>query len=878
MAVRVSPDEPRSTHHLSLEEEGGAKLGIILCDQRGKPDKNAISRTSLQSTSLKISEGNPKYSDFELPFTPIAQEDWSGGRGHEMFELDVTRFLDSRRLNTMPQGKAFLGGREFYTSGYRNHLFNLPGSVKWQPMLPGGRRYLANHFTTIAGFDADALYILVKRKGEPNGPCTLKLRQDNEGNPGALVKTMTLTVADVPDVLGILQKFDPEDETLAPATKYWIEVYGPAEDVSEDHWQIGVNATAGTSKESSDETTWTASGVDLYYRIKDADDTWVPIIYEYKGQLYLVTVPDDSSAPQIFMNGYRGAADANTGNLSRLNDGSQSWAADELVGGIAYITAGPGSLEAQPWRVITSNDAGYAVVVPPWKIEHTPSTEYVILGLDTWREITGHGMTVPVTDMMISKEVIYYALGEATNIRRHREYNNGGDWTESDFADDGTNKSTFLRKVHDSTAGIELWRGKNDVVEVSKAPPVVWPNNLAFEAGIQVGDLEDKFSGLAQYIDPTYGDKILWCLKRGSLWALKDDKPDVVQLDEMKTVMSEKNGRAFLVHDVYLYFSLLDGIERFYNDQIDDIGPTRDRGLPPDRQGPCFHMIGYPGRYFAAYDAGPEGYSSILGSSGGRDWHEMYRCDEKGQRIRRLHIQVIPGPTVDRLWFSQGQDFLWLPISLNPTQDENYPFTHEGTIITSRMYCGMQDILKLWYAFKVMADHLEEDVCWIEVDYKIDDEDAQWTTIENPYITSPKQTETMGGGKGVTGGFCIARLRFQSSDCTKTPILRSTVTKSISRLPIKHGYACAARLRDNDIDLQAEPDDIQEADEKILQLDEWANGLTVLKMRSVSKVFDNLDVFIDDTRLRPYFDSEGAEIEGYIGTIPITQVISEEGE
>jgi len=880
MAVRVSPDEAHPTHHLSLEEEDGKEiLGIILCDARGKPDKKAISRTPLQSTSLKISEGNPKHSDFELPFTPIAQEDWSGGRGNEMYESNITRFLDSRRLDTLHQGKAFLGGRESYSTGHRVHHFNLPGSVKWQAMLPGDRRYLANHFTTVAGFDADAIYILVKRRGTPTGPLTVVLCSDSPGDPGAVLKTITLTVADVPDVLGILQLFDPASETLAAATKFWIKVYGPADDVSEDHWQIGVNATSGTSKESSDDAAWTASGVDLYFRIKNADDPWSVIYYDYKGQLYCVTVPDDGSAPQIFMNGYRGAADSNNGNLSRLNDGTQSWTADELVGGIAYITGGPGSLEGQPWREITSNDASYAVVDPPWEIEHTTDTEYVILGLDTWREIGAHGMTVPVTDFMISKDVIYYALGEATNIRRHREYNNGGVWSESDFDDDGTNKSTFLRKVHDSADGIELWRAKNDVVEVSKASAEVWGVDLTFAAGIPTGDLEDKYSGIVQYIDPSYGDKILWCLKRGSLYALKDDKPDMVQLDEMRAVMSEKNGRAFLVHDVYMYWSLLDGIERYYNDVIDDVGPNRDRGLPADRQGPCFHMVGYPGRYYAAYDAGPSGYSSILMSSGSRDWHEVYRCDEAGQRIRRLHIQVIPGDKVDRLWFLCGQDLLWLPISLNPTQDVNYPFTHEGTLITSRMYCGMQDILKLWYAFKVMADRLEEDVCWIEVDYKIDDEDDDWTMIEKPYIESPKQTETIGGvDKWETGGFCILRMRFQSSDYTKTPLLRATVTKSISRLPIKHGYACAARLRDEDVDLQGDPDDREDVDDKILLLDKWANSLTVLKMRSVSKAFDDLDVFIDDTRLRLYFDSEGQEIEGYIGTIPITQVLSEESE
>lgn len=889
MPVRVSPDDPKSNFHIALSDEE-TDLGLVLCTQRGEPDKFAISRSGLESQSLKISEGNPKHSDFLLPFTPIAQEDWSGGRGHEMFEKNVTRFLDSRRLNTMFEGKAFLGGQEFYTQGHRTHLFNLPGpGVKWLSMMPGDRRYLANHFTTVAGFDAAAAYLLVKRRGTPNGPLIVKICSDSPGDPGAVLKTMELAVDDVPDVLGVLQLFDPEDETLAGATKFWIKVYGHVDDVSEDHWQVGVNATAGTSKESDDDSSWSASGVDLYYRIKNEDDPWVPLFYDYKGQVYMVTAPDDASAAQIFMNGYRGAADSNVGNLARLNDGDQAWDEDELVGTVALITAGPGSLEAEPWRVITSNDASYAVVSPPWKIQHTTATEYVILGLDTWEEIAGSGLTVPVTDLMISRDVIYYALGEDTNIRRHREYNNAGTWTDSDFADDSTNKCTFFKKVNDSADGIELWRGKNDEVKVSKAPPVDWPTNLTFEAGIAVGDPGDKFSSLAEYIDPNYGDKILWCLKRGSVWALKDDKPDMLQLPEMQTVKSEKNGRASLTHGTFLYFSLMNGIERFYNDLLDDVGPTRDRGLPADRQGPCVHMIGYPGKYYAAYDAGPDGYSSILGSGGGKDWHEMYRCSEVGQRIRRLHIQVIPGLGLDRLWFSQGQDILWIPIpseTVDPTQDVAFPYTHEGTLIISRMYVGMQDVLKLWNALKVMADKMEKDVAWIEADYKVDDEDDEWTPFENYFTTSPKQTELFTTVvdpdrplKGVTGKFAILRLRFQTANTLITPILRATVTRAVSRTPIVHGLGSTIRLRDQDVDLHGIRDDWGLAEEKIAKLDEWANSLKILKLRSISRVFDGMDVFIDDCRLRPYMgNEEGSSAEGYIGTLPITQIVVGEDE
>ena len=100
------------------------------------------------------------------------------------------------------------------------------------------------------------------------------------------------------------------------------------------------------------------------------------------------------------------------------------------------------------------------------------------------------------------------------------------------------------------------------------------------------------------------------------------------------------------------------GIQRYYNQQVDSVGPDKDTGLPEDRQGQIADLCVYPGRYFAAIDAG-DGYSSVL-MNNNSGWHEIYRAPNPGERIRHLGYQAISGTRPDRLWISVGDDIVWL--------------------------------------------------------------------------------------------------------------------------------------------------------------------------------------------------------------------------
>ena len=91
-----------------------------------------------------------------------------------------------------------------------------------------------------------------------------------------------------------------------------------------------------------------------------------------------------------FLNGDWGTADANTGALGTLEDGTRTggsaWTTNEWAGCVVKITAGPGSEETQNWRTISANDGNTLTISPDWEIEHTTSTNYVILGSNKWTE------------------------------------------------------------------------------------------------------------------------------------------------------------------------------------------------------------------------------------------------------------------------------------------------------------------------------------------------------------------------------------------------------------------------------------------------------------------------------------------------------------
>ncbi len=867
MTVTVTPTSEEPTHLVSLSD-GTTTYGLNTCDNKGQISISGIRRTPIPRTSMKTYSGSTQYTDFEAPYTPIAQDDWSGGRGNEEFERDKSRFFDSKRLNTWQYGQLILGPQETYCTGYRNQDTHLPGSVTFQA-LTGSQRYLAYKFDDSAAYSADRAFLLLRKVGTPNGAVTVEICPDDSGDPGTPAKTITLAVASAVPFESRWYEFDWATTTaFSGSGTYHIKIYGASGDDSTNHWAVGVEDAAGATQQSANNTSWAAASVDLYFRILDADTDWETLFYEYRGQLYFVTKPANNGAAKVYINGDRGIA-TGTQSTTTLADSTKSWTTNEWAGCVVKITNGTGKGR---YRTITSNTAT-ALTVPTWDI--TPvaaSSEYVILASNKWTERSTTGLTVAVTDVLPLTDFVYFAQGDSTNIRRMREYDSSGTWTIG-YADDSTNKATFLQDHYHPEDGLQITKANNtddtDTTVARASAATSW-TDLSFGTAKAVGDRRELITGLEAYGDP----KEIWVLKEGSLWRMSEDVPIQVPLDEIKAVASEYNGRAHLVHDVYLYFSLLHSLERYFKNNLDDIGPSRDAGMPATRQGPIIHMIGYPGRIFAAIDAGTSGYSSVL-LWNGLGWHEVYRAP-LGERIKRLHLQVIPGTTIDRLWVNQGMDVIWLPmpsLTFDPYRDSNYRFTHEGMITTAWMYMGMQDIPKFFHTLTLFTENAASGAQVVDAEYQTDDS-STWVAIGSTFDTSPSEEVHIEDSSGVshttTGKRIRFRLRLQTDDNTETPKVKASVLEAVGRIDVKFRYDLTFLASDEAIDLEGDDDTYSAAETLTDDLDTWAASATPLTMRCVYSPYDNKTVFPDPTSLRPFGLVPG-EFEYHTGSISLIE-------
>lgn len=867
--VSVDPENKHSDHYISLTD-GKITIGLVIIDAGGHIRDKGMSRNPTVRTAMKTRTGEMKWDSFNDPWSPVAQETLVGGRANLDHEKDNSKFWDSFRANTQ-YGYFSSGSLEKYSTGIRLGDMDMPGSVTFLPIKPGANLYFASKRSHSATYTAANLYIIAKRKGTP-ADLTVQIRSDNGGVPGTPIKTMTLTTADITDVVSQLYKLTiPSNYSATLNAAFWLECHTTTAD-EKNYWAIGVYPKASsTAKCSTDGTTWITSDYELYYRMTPADNADVQCkMFQYHySEFAFISI--NSAPSKLYVNGDHGQADSNTGNLSQLVDASKAWPVDKHKGKVVKIVKGPGSTEWQNWRVISSNAAGYLAVSPPWKITHTQDTEYAILGSDDWYELTGITLTDPVDfDPLVVNDIVYIPQGDTNPIMRMYwkktlNTNNGG----FEFLADSTNKATCLQQVRDATNGLEIWRGQNSDangdISLSKSPLKDYGTGttyLAFGAEIPLKDERGRITNIVEYGDTT---KVPWVMREGSIYQIVSNKPDEIPLREISTMMDTNNGRAALVHDVYLYFNYGQGIERYYDKELADVGPNRDLGFPTGRKGYISCMVGYPARFFASVDAG-EGISSV-NVTNLTGWHEVYRAPAAGQRIRAMAFQTIPGTTPDRLWVQVGNDIISINFpsgGLDPLVDENMQYTWESTIEYSRFYVGMYDVQKFFRSFKIWADNLSAGQN-IELDYRVN-EDTEWSTCDGAFTDETKELFPVAGYG--TNGVCIQpRLRILTNDCSKTVRGKALVINNISRVPIKYNYGIPYRLRNYDRDANGHEDDMA-AEEKQLIIDDWATSLTPLVMRCKFQQFDNKVVFIDPIPLDPLASYE----EDYLAKLTLVEI------
>lgn len=857
--LRVSPTEPRPTHHIALTDRSGKQAGLILCKEDGTPVDNLanlFTKIPVDTTAQKQTSGNSSYESFEYPYSPIVQDDLSGGRGNLDFERDSTKYFDSSRARTGRANKAYAGPQETYATGIRSLEQNMPGSVTWHKLIDS-QRHLYRRFQAGSSFTAGLVWLLVRRKSTP-GNLTIAIYSDNAGVVNAELASVTVPYTRLPDVL-MEWLNETISQSLTSGNYYWLVVYAASTDSEDKHWLIGMEEASGSTYYSETfDTTPTALSRDLYFRVTTADNAKTCIPFTYKEQQYFV-ISGNSGAPSLYMAGDRGTADANTGQLDRLIDASKNWTTDEHVGKPVKIIDGTGSTEAQPWRTVTANGSNYLVVDSNFVIEHDTTTEYVLFG-EKLTEITGHGLTAPITDVLVTTQgIILFAMGDNVNIRRMKEETSAGVWTRS-YADDGANRAVFLAYKPQAQKIVKANnRDASNDTSVAFADPVAWAT-ASHTFSVTPTKVDSKYiriTGMIVYPDEG-GTEAVWVFKEDLPYIVPGTgNPYPLNIEEMRTVRSEKNGRNPLAHNVYLYFPLGYGLERYYNGQIDDVGPNKGEGLPTGRRGAVNYMVGYPGKFYILVDGGATGYSSILESTG---WHELYRAPY-GQQINSSAFQVIPGDVPDRLWMFQGNDLLYLPFpsdTVNELEDENYAFAPEFNVTLARMHSGLFDVMKLVRKLKLQTENLEVNaitglpVCWFEIDYRVN-EDTEWNTLDTIFNSSPTQEVDFIRQHGLAGKRLQFRIRGYTTDSSKTPIFLAVIINAVLRADVKYMYGpFVVRAMDAETTLDPEITDDLDSNGKLECLEDWADASSdsMLLVNSVSKLLDGKMVFMNTPQTR----------------------------
>lgn len=975
MTITVSSTTTNPTHHIKLSD-GSTELGLVL-RANNRPDPRAIERRPRQQGQ----------------FSPFTQSDWSSGRGIKDAQSDRSRYGDGKRVITRHGGTVMLSGQETYTTGYRAQEQYMPGKLTWTSLLTTNR-YIAYKFTASASTNREKIYLWVRRRGTPTSTLTVELCSDNSGDPGTVLKTVTKTTSDITDTVSELVEFIFSSvQAVTSTTSYWIKVYTSSADSSTDYWQVGTDAddTNNLTKASSDNSTWSAAAYDLYFRIVDDTDLLGGLFFQYLGQLYFVTRPSGAAAPKLYMNGKRGIA-TGTQSTTTIQDTTQSLTSNELFGHIAVIVGGTNSEWTIPYREVASNDSDTLTLSSGFgKAGVAGDTKYVVLGSNKWFEITGHGLTVLPTSVCVLGNIVYFAQGDKTKMRRMREYLSNTTWTR-EFAEEDNyathlidfkhpTKGLMIGKANDydnsgrpsfaqaspeswgrrlkfpqlindceSTTGWTAGSGaavavdntdfmagtKSIKITVSSGPanPVayfsktinlsgqkairfwikctginvaagevkIFPSISATAAstigdislpaltlnewqqvtlpfvdnaanvsnvvsfGIRVtgatgvyyidgietvpngaetplGNVGERITGLEKYGDP----EVPWVFRTQSAGSIENGVFNPIPLREMSQAENIHNGQGHCVHNVYLYFSFLHGLERFYRNNMDDVGPNRDEGLPDGRRGYITSMVGYPGRFFYNIDT-LAGYSCIMESAAGADHHEVYRCDTPGKRIRNLFVQVIPGDTADRLWFTEGDDVAWLPLpgnTLKEDTDDTFRFTHEAVLETGWIYGNQPDAIKLFNSVKLFLENVTANRK-IEWDYRKDEETA-WAPVSTAFTTPPVQEVSL----NVSCKRIKLRFRLQTNDNTETPKIRQMVVNATTRPEIRYTYTLNTQADDAGINLEGEEDTSQRAATIISQLDTWCANNTILTMSAVFSPFDGKSVFLEPPVIRP---------------------------
>jgi len=331
----VSPTTQNPEFHIVLSD-GKEKWGLILED-----GARGLQEHPLTPSNVAFQPAGKKFGDWEPEISHIEQRSAHGGMLQDDFSLDKTRYFDGQNIFTLIEGHIHNGLQWKLSTGYRDQDFVLPGSVAWKA-LTGSSRYISVSLSASASYSADGCYIWLRRIGTPKGAVTLRLHSNSAGDPGTELKSATIAVNSIADVISVFPFFDwATTYSIVSGTTYHLVAIGDSGDDSENHWEVGVMSTGTSSKISSAGSSWTAANFTMYYRMVDSmsDKQWFYFIFD--GSLFKVSKPSAVANSTLLVNGDRGKATSAT--ATTLVQSTKSWTADQWISAWVKIIRGTGA-------------------------------------------------------------------------------------------------------------------------------------------------------------------------------------------------------------------------------------------------------------------------------------------------------------------------------------------------------------------------------------------------------------------------------------------------------------------------------------------------------------------------------------------------------
>lgn len=917
MAI-AQPGDEMSTHDLILTDKDGNTVELILCDKKGDRDVLAFAPSPMPSGSLKMYEGTQKYSDMDPPWTPIAQSDWSGGRGGKDFDNDATKYYDGKNINTLRPGEIILGPKATETHGTATSTFSNTAATTYSRVTcPTGYRYYAYKFTSTENFLATHVRVTLKGDGVSFGQIYVGFAglTGSPSAPGTVTYSSNFVQHDE------LEAGVGQDYTFTLSTAFDLDagvayaIVFKIINIYDDtaSFYIKDSTSSDTYWESLNGTTWPTTyetdGVYFTAYIPITKAKWFP--FEYKGALYVVGKNDDASAAKMYLNGDQGVVASATSTVVTTSSGVKTWAENEAAGSIIKIFSGAGANQPQNWRVISSNTASSAspgattfTTLTAWDVAPAANDIYAIVASDTWTEIWASRMAtwdIDVTDVLAVNGAIYLACGDTKVLKTSIGYNLSGTWT---YAHSGVNEKfdvqtsayTYLKYGENFERAPVIWGAKGgfpakisnalavDCTAYSTGADVI--AELGFITDIPVGDLGERITGLEIYPDPYYNLSTLYILKEGSTHYVyrgtAADIPTEILIREYASTADYRNGRAHSVHSEYMYFSWQDTLLRYHasSNKLDTVGPDKaEVGYPTaNRAGYFSCLAGHAGVVFGGIDAGNDGISSVLANNG-QGWCELLAAPSTGERIQRLYAQSIPGNTVDRLWVSMGSKLYWIPISRDPYNhpDSSYYFADEGYIITPWYYIGRQAVDKYFNALKIVNENTSSSPGepYVIASYQIDD-DADWSDIPGVYDTFVNELN-LSDSYDKSG----KRIRFKYTLYSDTaqedsPRIISSVLETAVRVPVKYVTNVMVRLADDDHQRDGVPDGIRLAILKLNKLKAMQALATPVRIESSLDLLDGSYGFVDNvTPIQIAVKDKEGKANRYINTFSLIEVLND---